>query len=103
MAELADNKLVPAVRDAQHAALGASIGTDGPDLDQHFVAVHGIEGCRRSDVDVSADLFAQCRIVGSDESVAVAVHGEASGDEILAGRSGARQGVAVASCFEQAV
>ena len=80
------------------AAFGAAIRTCGDDVDQHAVTVHGIADRMRRDEDISYQArlkrSTQRACVRNDKAEAVAVHGEASDDQILVG-CGLRQGVAV--------
>ena len=80
------------------AAFGAAIGTNGADVDQHAVAVHGVADGVGRDEDVSHETRLERRTqracIRDDEAETVAVHGEASDDQIFVGR-GLRQSVAV--------
>ena len=67
---------------------------------QHLVAVHGRTDGLRADEDVAVDRAALAR-VGDDEAVAVAMHGQASGDQVLTGGGMLGEGVAVAAGFDQ--
>ena len=82
-------------------ALGAAIGTNGDDVDQHAVAVHGVADGVRGDEDIPRQTRLKGRTqragVGDNKAKAVAVHGETSNDQvliILAG-SGLRQSIAI--------
>ena len=83
---------------ANDASFGAAVGADVGDVDQHEVSVHGVADEVRGNEDVPGELGLEGRAqrlgVGNDEAEAVAVHGEASSDEILVG-GGLREGVAV--------
>ncbi len=83
---------------ADDAPFGASVGADVGDVHEHHVSVHGVADLVRRNEDVAGDaLLELCGErfgVGNDEAEAVAVHGEASGDEIFVG-GGLRERVAV--------
>src|ERR1039458_9240422 len=63
---------------------------------QHLIAMHGRTNGLRVDVDVAAEGAALAG-VGDDEAVTVAVHGQASRDQVLMSGRMVRQGVTVAS------
>ena len=84
-AKLADDGGVRAFEDLEDAALGAAGGIRAGDADEHAVAVHGLRGGGRGEVDVALDAFDGA--IGDDEAEAIAVHAEAAGDE-LAGVGG---------------
>ncbi len=97
----ADDRGIAAAEHAQDAAFGAAVFLLAAEFDQHLVAVHGRADGLRVDVDVAADRAALSG-VGNDEAVAVAVHGQASGDEVLVSGGVLGEGVAVARGFDQA-
>ena len=72
-AKLADDGGVRAFEDLEDAALGAAGGIRAGDADQHAVAVHGLRGGGRGEVDVALDAFDGA--IGDDEAEAIAVHG----------------------------
>ncbi len=77
-----------AVDGADDASFGAAVGADVGDVDQHEVAVHGVADLVRGDEDVSGEFgfeWAERFGIGDNEAESVAVHGEASGDEVLVG------------------
>ena len=92
---------LPRREHAQDAAFGAAVVVLATKLDQHLVAVHGRADGLRVDEDVAADRAALPGI-GDDEAVAVAMHGQASGDQVLLSGGVLREGIAIASGFDQA-
>ena len=99
--EGADDGGIAAAEHAQDAAFGAAVVLLAAQLDQHLVAVHGRADGLRVDEDVAADRAALAG-VGNDEAVAVAMHGQASGDEVLTGGGVLGESVAVAAGLDQA-
>ena len=71
------------------------------ELDQHLIAMHRRADGRRRNEDVAGDRQALSGI-GDDEAVAVAMHGEPAGDEVLASSGVFGQGVAIAPGLDQA-
>jgi hypothetical protein len=81
--------------DADDAPFGAAFAGVGREFDQNLIAVHCFGDIRGRDEDIAIQALAGFAIQRADETKAVAVHGEASGDEIaIDGRGG--DGVAVA-------
>ncbi len=79
--ELAGDSGMRAAENAHHLAFSAAVGVDAGDAGKHGVAVHGVAGGVRRDENVSGDAG---HLLGwSDEAVALAVHGEAAGGELL--------------------
>ncbi len=80
------------------AAFSAAIGTNRHNVDQHAVAMHGVSDGVRRDEDIPRQSRLKRRTqrtrLGDDEAESVAVHAEASDNQILIGR-GLGQGVAV--------
>jgi hypothetical protein len=80
-------------------AFGAAVGTKGCDLDQDAIAVHGRADEGRRDEDIAGKARLQIGIegirFGDDETVAIAMHAEASDEHVLA-RGGLGNGVPVA-------
>src|SRR5271165_2580581 len=99
--ERADDAGIAAAQHAQDAAFGAAVFLLAAKFHQDLVAVHGRADGLRVDEDVAGDGAALAG-VGDDEAVAVAVHRQASGDEVLAGGGVLGEGVAVTGGFDQA-
>ena len=103
--EGADNRWIAASEHAQDVAFGTAIvgraRTLAGELDQHLIAVHCRADGGRRDEDVARDRKALPGI-RDDEAVAVAMHGEAAGDEVLACGGVPGQRIAVAASLDQA-
>ena len=80
----ADHGGVAAGEHAQDTTLGAVSFSLAAQLHQHLVAVHGRPEGLGGDVNVARDGDALAG-VGHNEPVPVAMHGQASGDEVLPG------------------
>src|SRR5579862_5310270 len=83
---------------ADDAPFGASVGADVSEVDEDEISVHGVADLVRRDEDVAGQFRSQRGVqrfcVGDNEAESVAVHGEASGDEVLVG-GGLRKRIAV--------
>src|SRR5262249_60308385 len=93
-----DDSFLFAVSNPQNAAFSLAVLTDCPQLHQHAVAMHGIANIWGWDEDVTQQLAScpgrQRILLRGDKTVAIAMHLQASGDQILA-RGGGRQAPAV--------
>ena len=96
----ADNGWIASGEHAQDAALGAAVFLLAAEFDQHLIAVHGRADGGRRDEDVAFDRGALIGI-GDDKAVAVAMHGEAAGDEVLASGGVGGEGVTVAAGLDE--
>ena len=97
----ADNSGIAAGEHAQDAPLGTAVVALASQFHQHMVAMHGRTDGLRVDVNVASESAALTG-VRDDETVAVAVHRQASGEEVLISGRMFRQGVTVASGLDQA-
>ena len=92
-----DGRVSPAHR-PDNTSFGPAVGTDGANLNQHAVAVHGGTDKRRWDENIPGKArfqgFIECAGIGDDEAEAIAMHAEASFQHILSG-GGVGKGVAV--------
>ena len=72
------------------APFRAAIGTNRHNVDQHAIAVHGVADGVRRDEDIPRQprfkRSTQRTRIGDDEAKAVAMHAEASDNQILVGR-----------------
>jgi hypothetical protein len=83
-----------ALHDTDDAALGAALAGVGREFDEHLIAVHGLGGIEGRDKDIALEALAHLAISRTEETEAVAMHGESADDEIaIDGRRG--DGVAV--------
>src|SRR5271169_6394907 len=82
-----DHRGMRAYHRAHDAAFGAAIGTNGGDVDQHAVAVHRVAdyvGCYKNiPNETRFERRTQRACIWDDEAKAVAMHGEASDNQIL--------------------
>src|SRR5579864_8734135 len=85
--EGADHGGMGASQHAQDSAFGAAIGANGGNFHQHAIAVHGRTDGARRNVDVAADALPHFIVLRDHKTVTVAVHGQASGQGVLAFRS----------------
>ena len=87
--EEADYGGMGAMERAHDATLGATIGTNSGDFDQHAIAVHRRTDGRRRDENISGQASLQAFIeqarVGYDKAEAVAMHAQAAHDQVLVG------------------
>ena len=86
--EDSDYRGVRAVDGADDASFGAAVGANVRNVGKDHVSVHRRTDLVRRDEDVSGKFRFQLTErfgIGNDEAEAVAVHGEASGDEVLVG------------------
>src|SRR5688500_9348528 len=78
----ADDGRVGAADYTRDVAFGAPVGALHADLHQHLVAVHSVADGGWVDENVAADARPHGGGVGDDEPEAVAVHGQAPGDQV---------------------
>ncbi len=96
----ADHGGITTCEHSQDTPLGAAIVALASQFHQHLVAIHGRTDGLRVDEDV-ADESAALASIGDDEAIAVAMHRQASGDQVLmSGRMFGKR-ITVASGFDQ--
>src|SRR5581483_9765885 len=101
MVEGAYDRRVPTRQHSEDPALGSSVFLLSTQLHQYLVAVHGRSNCRRRNENVAFDR-APLPGIWDDEAIAVAVHREASGDEVLVDSGVFGKRVTVTPGFDQA-
>ena len=98
--ECSDHGRIAAREHAQDASLGAAIVALAAQFHQHLVAVHGRSDCWGGMKMSPADGTALVGI-GDHEAIAIAMHGQAAGDQVLACGGVFREGIAIASGLDQ--
>src|SRR5947207_15259818 len=92
--EGADHGLMLALCNTKYAAFGTSVRTDCSQFHQHAVTMHGVADLRWRNKDVTLQLalctYRQRIRIRGNEPIAIAVHVQPSGGQVLAG-GGSRQ------------
>ena len=93
-----DDGTVGTCHRADDAALGAALGTEGDNLHQHLVAMHGRTHGGRRNKYISRELCLEAFVkrggIGGNESEAIAMHAQSSDYSVLA-CAGLRNRVAI--------